>query len=140
MLPKIKILAITRDSVLMSFLQHGLNNGDYEIINTQHTGYQLKDVVETEQPSFIVLDILMPTLDGIGTCLKLRQWTQLPIMMLSTWGTGNGTVRGLDLCSDCYLTEPFGPEALKTRIEETLKRSMAAFDPLSNLPTRRSAF
>jgi DNA-binding response OmpR family regulator len=140
MLPKIKILAITRDPVLMTFLQQGLGNEDYEIINTQHTGYQLKDIIETEQPSFIVLDILMPTLDGIGTCLKLRQWTQLPIMMLSTWGTGNGTVRGLDLCSDCYLTDPFGPEVMKTRIEDTLKRSMATFDPLSNLPTRKSLF
>ncbi len=138
MLPKIKILTITRDSVLMSFLQQGLGNEDYEIINTQHTGYQLKDVIESEQPAFIILDILMPTLDGIGTCLKLRQWTQLPIMMLSTWGTGNGTVRGLDLCSDSYLTESFGPDTLKTRIEETLKRSMATFDPLSNLPTRKS--
>jgi DNA-binding response OmpR family regulator len=140
MLPKIKILSITRDSVLMSFLQQGLGDADYEIINTQHTGYQLKDVIETEQPSFIILDILMPTLDGIGTCLKLRQWTQLPIMMLSTWGTGNGTVRGLDLCSDCYLTEPFSPNVLKTRIEDTLKRSMAIFDPLSNLPTRSSSY
>jgi DNA-binding response OmpR family regulator len=138
MLPKIKVLAITRDSALMNFLQHGLDNQDYEIINTQHTGYQLKDVVDNEQPSFIILDILMPTLDGIGTCLKLRQWTQLPIMMLSTWGTGNGMVRGLDLCSECYLTEPFGPGVLKTRIAETLKRSMATYDPLSNLPTRNS--
>ncbi len=140
MLPKIKILTITRDSVLMSFLQQGLGDEDYEIINTQHTGYQLKDVIETEQPAFIVLDIIMPTLDGIGTCLKLRQWTQLPIMMLSTWGTGNGTIRGLDLCADSYLTEPFGPEVLKTRIEETLKRSMAAYDPLSNMPTRGPLF
>jgi DNA-binding response OmpR family regulator len=140
MLPKIKILTITRDSVLMSFLQQGLGTEDYEVINTQHTGYQLKDIIETEQPAFIVLDIIMPTLDGIGTCLKLRQWTQLPIMMLSTWGTGNGTIRGLDLCSDSYLTEPFGPDVLKTRIEDTLKRSMAACDPLSNLPTRGPLF
>jgi DNA-binding response OmpR family regulator len=140
MLPKIKILTITRDSVLMSFLQQGLGNEDYEVINTQHTGYQLKDIIETEQPAFIILDIIMPTLDGIGTCLKLRQWTQLPILMLSTWGTGNGTIRGLDLCSDSYLTEPFGPDVLKTRIEDTLKRSMAACDPLSNLPTRGPLF
>jgi DNA-binding response OmpR family regulator len=140
MLPKIKILAITRDAALMNFLQQGLDNQDYEVINTQHTGYQLKDVIEAEQPSFIILDILMPTLDGIGTCLKLRQWTHLPIMMLSTWGTGKGTVRGLDLCSECYLTEPFGPDTLKTRIADTLQRSMAAFDPLSNLPTRNSAY
>ena len=139
MLPKIKILAITRDSVLMSFLQHGLNNGDYEIINTQHTGYQLKDVVETEQPSFIVLDILMPTLDGIGTCLKLRQWTQLPIMMLSTWGTDDGMVRGLNLGSESYLTEPLGMNELKVRINGTLKRNATnMIDPMTNIRTGTS--
>ncbi|OGO44188.1 MAG: hypothetical protein A2137_03825 [Chloroflexi bacterium RBG_16_58_8] len=132
MLTKTKILTISRDPVLVSILQQGLNGGEYEIVNTQHTGYQLKEVVDAEQPAFIILDIIMPTLDGIGTCLQLRQWTQLPIMMLSTWGTGNRTVRGLNLCSECYLTEPFGVDALKTRIEETLKRTVAATDPLSN--------
>ena len=137
---KTRVLAVSCDPVLMSFLQKELNSFEYEIIRTEHNGAQLEDVLETVKPEFIIIDIVMPSLDGIGTCLQLRQWTQTPVVMLSTWGTGNGTVRGLDLCSDCYLTEPFGPEALKTRIEETLKRSMAAFDPLSNLPTRRSAF
>ncbi|MCK4273338.1 MAG: response regulator transcription factor [Dehalococcoidales bacterium] len=135
MLAKTKILTITTDPVLMNFLQQELNDGEYEIISTRHTGIQLRDAIDSEDPEFIILDIMMPTLDGIGTCLQLRQWTQLPILMLSTWGTGDNTVRGLNLGSDSYLTEPFGVDVLKTRIEETLKRNAATVDPLSNMRT-----
>ena len=120
-----KILTVTSDQVLMNFLRQGLSDGDYEVVNTEHTGIQLKDVIETEEPEFIILDIGMPDLDGIGICLQLRQWTQLPILMVTTWGTSEGTVRGLNLGSDDYLTEPFGADMLKKRMETTLKRNMA---------------
>ncbi len=138
MLAKTKILTISTDPVLVTFLQQGLNNGEYEVISTRHTGIRLKDVIDDEDPEFIVLDIMMPTLDGIGTCLQLRQWTHLPIMMLSTWGTGDNTVRGLNLGSDSYLTEPFGVDVLKARIEETLKRNAAMVDPLANINTGKN--
>jgi two-component system alkaline phosphatase synthesis response regulator PhoP len=119
---KTKILAVSRDSALISFLQQELNGSIYEIINTQHTGGHIRDVLDTEKPEFIIVDIMMPTLDGIGTCLQIRQWTQQPIIMLSTWDTGDGTVRGLNLGSDTYLTEPFGGDVLKKRIKESLNR------------------
>lgn len=123
MLGKTKVLAISRDTALVDFLRHELCSDDYEIVTTQHTGVQLKSVIDSERPGFIILDIVMPTLEGIGICLQLRQWTQTPVMMLSTWDTGNGTVRGLNLSSDSYLTEPFGGSILKKRIKETLKRN-----------------
>ena len=123
---KTKILSISRDPVLVSFLQRELTGDEYEVINTQHNGIYLKEVLEAEQPDFIILDIIMPSLDGIGICLQLRQWTQRPIMMLSTWGAGSGTVKGLNLGSDEYLSEAFGIDTLKMRIEETLKRVTTA--------------
>jgi DNA-binding response OmpR family regulator len=139
MLAKTKILIISSDRALVDFLQQELNDGSYEIVSTRHSGIHLKDVIQAEDPEFIILDIMMPTLDGIGTCLQLRQWTHLPIMMLSTWGTGDNTVRGLNLGSDSYLTEPFGVDVLKTRIEETLKRNAAStIDPLSNTRTGKN--
>jgi DNA-binding response OmpR family regulator len=139
MIAKTKILTVTRDPVLVSLLQKELNDGKYEIVNTQRTGIYLKDMLDTEQPEFIILDIVVPTLDGIGICLQLRQWTQVPIMMLSTWDTGDGTVRGLNLGADNYLTEPFGIDTLKTRIEDTLKRNTAAaIDPLFNTRTGKN--
>ena len=134
MLEKTKILTVSSDPDLRKILQQGLGNGNFEIVCTEHTGNILKDVVDTEEPHFIILDILMPDLDGIEICLRLRQWTQLPIMMLTTWCTEDSTVRGLNLGADSYLTEPFGIDTLKVRIEETLKRNTAAmYDPLANI-------
>lgn len=120
---KKKILTISRDHALINFLQKELGGADFEVVNTRHHGVQLRQVLDAERPDFIVLDIVMPTLDGISTCLQIRQWTPTPIMMLTTWGTGGAAVRGLNLCSDSYLTEPFGGEVLKERINETLQAS-----------------
>ena len=128
---KTKILTITRDQSLVTLLQQELNDGNYEIINTERRGFPLKDVVDTEDPEFIILDIVMPSLDGIGICLQLRQWTQTPIMMLSTWDTDDGTVRGLNLGSEDYLTEPFSIDTLRERIEDILKRS--PYDVVGNM-------
>jgi DNA-binding response OmpR family regulator len=129
---KTKILTITRDQSLVTSLQQELNDGNYEIVNTEHTGIPLKDVVEAENPEFIILDIVMPSLDGIGICLQLRQWTQTPIMMLSKWDTTEGMVRGLNLGAENYLTEPFSIDILKMRIEDTLKRTVVTADMLFN--------
>jgi DNA-binding response OmpR family regulator len=131
MRPKTKILTISRDQSLVTLLQREFNDGNYEVISTEHTSMQLKNVVDAECPDFIILDIVMPTLDGIGICLQLRQWTHTPIMMLSTWDTGDNRVRGLNLGSDSYLTEPFGMETLKRRIEDTLKRNI--LEPLGEV-------
>jgi two-component system, OmpR family, KDP operon response regulator KdpE len=133
MLTKTKVLTVSRDRALVSLLQQELNDGDYEIVNTETTGVYLRDVIDTERPSFIILDIVMPSLDGIGTCLQLRQWTQTPIMMLSTWDTGSGKVRGLNLGCDSYLTEPFTVDVLKARIEDTLKRTAVTAEAYGNI-------
>ena len=137
MLTKTKILAISNDSELKDFLDSELNSGKYEVVSTRDTGLTLRDKIDKDQPDFIILDIMMPTLDGIEVCLRLRQWTKLPIMMLTKWGTDNATVRGLNLSSDSYLTEPFGTDTLNTRIEETIRRNAAAAaaDPLTNMYT-----
>jgi len=123
MLAKTKVLAVSRDPLLVNFLRQELDEREYEVIHAQQAGIQLKTTVEAERPGFIIMDIVMPSLDGIGICLQIRQWTRAPVMMLSTWGTGKGTVRGLDLSADNYLTKPFNGEVLKKRIKDTLKRN-----------------
>ncbi len=123
MLAKTKVLAVSRDPLLVNFLQQELEQGEYEVVHTQQSGVQLKEVLDAERPGFIILDIVMPSLDGISLCLQLRQWTRTPVMMLSTWGTGHGTVRGLNLSADNYLTKPFGGDVLKKRIKDTLRQN-----------------
>ncbi len=135
MITKTKILAISRDLQLLGILQEDLGD-DYEVTSTPQTGINLKDVLRQERPDFIILDVMMPTLDGIEICLHLRQWTRTPIMMLSTWETRDGMVRGLNLGSESYLTDPFGINELKSRINETLRRNSAAMaDPAANIRT-----
>jgi len=126
MIAKTKILAVGNDPELLGLLQQELNDNDYEVVSTQDTGVGLRDELHEEHPDFIILDIMMPNLDGIEICLHLRQWTHIPIMMLSTWDTEDGMVRGLNLGSESYLTAPFGVDELKERINVALRRNAAA--------------
>ncbi len=90
-------------------------------------------MLDNELADLVIVDIIMPSLDGIRECLYIRQWSQVPIMMLSTWGTGGNRVRGLDLGADSYLTEPFGVDELMVRTKEALQQNFAAINLSSNI-------
>ena len=130
---KIKTLVVSSDPALLRFLEQNLNGGGYVVVSTQHTGVELKAVLDKELADLVILDIMMPGLDGIEVCLKIRQWSHVPIMMLSAWGAGEGKVRGLNLSASSYLTEPFGIDELKARIRDTLQRNFATTNLLSNI-------
>jgi DNA-binding response OmpR family regulator len=117
-----KILAISHDPALVRFLQRELDADGYDIVSALPDSDHLRLTLDTERPDFIVVDIGMPALDGIGMTLQLRQWTPRPIIMLSTYNTSEGKIRGLDLGSDSYLTEPFGGDVLQERIEAIMNR------------------
>lgn len=119
---RIKILAVSQDPALVHFLQHELNKDSYEVASTRSTNGRLQATLEIERPDFIIVDIVMPSCDGIGTALQLRQWTERPIIMLSTFGASQGRVRALNLGSDSYLSEPFGADVLEQRIAMALQR------------------
>ena len=133
MAAKTKTLIISSDSVMLRFLQQNLNESYYRIVTTQLSGEELRTIVAQEQPDIVILDIMMPNLGGIEVCLRLRQWSQVPIMMLSAWGAGEDNVRGLDLSADSYLTEPFGIDGVTERITETLQSNFAARNLISNI-------
>ncbi len=130
---KIKILIVGNDPVMLGLLQQNLGNKDYQLINTQQFGWDLKAELDKENPDLVVVDIMMPDLDGIEICLRIRQWSQVPIMMLSAWGAGIGKVRGLNLGADNYLTEPFGMDELEARIKDTMQRNLLAMGLLSDI-------
>jgi DNA-binding response OmpR family regulator len=108
--------------VLHEFLYRSLPGDDYQVIKTG-TGEEFKSTLNETLPDLVILDIMMPRLDGIKLGLSLRQWSEVPILMLSTWGAGNARVRGLDLGGDFCLTEPFNDTELLTRVEETFRRN-----------------
>ena len=118
-----KILIVSSESELLGLLEHNLPVTDYQVTSIGDTEENLKEMVDRFVPDLIILDIFMPWLDGIELCLRLRQWCQAPVIMLSTFDAGKDTVRSLDLNSDNFLTEPYGINDLKAQIEKTLCRN-----------------
>lgn len=128
MTAKIRTMVISSDQAMLGFLQHNLNEDDYPIASTRHTGQELRAMLDTEHPDLIIVDIMMPDFNGIEICLRIRQWSDAPIIMLSTWGGGGDKIRALDLGVDSYLTEPFDADELRARINEALRYNTAAMD------------
>ena len=117
-----KILVVSKDTKLMEFIHRNLPNNRYQIINTR-AGEVLKSIPDEVKPHLVILDIMMPELDGIELCLSIRQWSQVPIILLSTWEAGTDKVRGLDLNSSSYLTRPLGGSEFRERTEKVLQRN-----------------
>ena len=133
---KRRILVISSDPALEALLGHNLGERGYRVAKWRGSGEGLEAVLGEVRPALVLLDIQMPLLDGIEMCLRIRQCSAVPIIMLSTWGAGKDRVRGLDLSADSYLTEPFDIEQLLARIEDTLPNSCDSGELLSSVSLR----
>ncbi len=127
MATKKKILVISENLILVRFLEQLEGDDEYEVASARETDISaIKSLLQKVHADFLILDIMMPSLDGIKTCLKIRPFSDVPIVMLTAWGAGQGKVRGIDLASDGYLTKPFGINELKMRLIDACRRNSAA--------------
>ena len=85
-------------------------------------GLEALDILEGKQIHLIILDIMMPKLDGIKTCLKIRESKNIPIMMLSAKGEDSDKILGLNVGADDYITKPFNNLELVARVKSQLRR------------------
>lgn len=85
-------------------------------------GLKALDILEEEKVHLIILDVMMPKLDGIRTCLKIRETENLPIIMLSAKGEDSDKILGLNVGADDYITKPFNPLELIARVKSQLRR------------------
>ena len=101
----------------------------------QAQGYEVQTAADGEEalrraaaalPALIILDLMMPGMDGLETCRRLRAWTDVPILVLSARSQEPQKVRALDLGADDYLTKPFGMDELTARIRAALRRQRSA--------------
>ena len=119
------ILVIDDEPQILRALKTILRERDFRV-STAETGEEGLALAAAEPPDLVVLDLSLPKMDGIEVCARLREWTQLPILVLSVRGGERDKVAALDAGADDYLTKPFGIEELLARIRVGLRHAALA--------------
>lgn len=117
-----KILVIDDDPGLLNLMRIGLEREGYEVVTARGGKEGLRRAYETH-PDLILLDVMMPDMDGWATCQRLRYVCDTPIIMLTARATRSDVVKGLSMGADDYLTKPCNLDELKARIQTVLRRS-----------------
>ena len=130
---KTRILVVDDELSIIKFLCANLEAKGYKVLAAMD-GTEALQTFEMELPDLVILDIMMPKPDGFEVCRQLREWSQIPIIMLSARGDESDKVKCLDLGADDYITKPFGASELVARVRAVLRRTEAA----ATVPTRPS--
>jgi OmpR family response regulator RpaB len=117
-----KLLLIDDDEKLAEPLQVYFSRFDLQLENETNP-LEAIDRLRTERFELVVLDVMLPGIDGFETCRRIRQFSEIPIIMLTARGEVMDRVVGLELGADDYLPKPFEPRELVARIQNILKRS-----------------
>ncbi|OPA79030.1 DNA-binding response regulator [Paenibacillus selenitireducens] len=115
------ILLVDDEADIIKLMQVFLQNEGYRLL-TASNGKQALEWVEKESVDLIILDIMMPVMDGLQVCMKIREEHQMPIIFLSAKGQEIDKITGLSLGADDYVTKPFSPLELIARVKSQLRR------------------
>jgi two-component system KDP operon response regulator KdpE len=126
-----RILIVDDELAIIKFLRANLEADGFETL-AAIDGAEALETVERELPDLLVLDIMMPKMDGFEVCRHLREWSQMPIIMLSARGDEEDKVKCLNLGADDYISKPFGVSELTARVKAVLRRTNA----LDTIPTQ----
>jgi two-component system response regulator MprA len=118
---KSRVLVVDDDPEILSFLRRGLAFEGY-VVDTASDGAEAIAKVREKEPDLIILDIMMPGIDGLEVSRRLRRGTDVPILMLTAKGSTSDKVSGLDAGADDYLVKPFEFDELLARIRALLRR------------------
>src|SRR5687767_15302207 len=116
------ILVVEDEASIASFVSLYLKNAGYEV-RAVTTGSAALTQVATESPALIILDLMLPDLDGIEICRRIRKTSDVPILMLTARDEDVDKIVGLEVGADDYLTKPFNPRELVARVKSILRRS-----------------
>ena len=122
---KKRILIVDDELSILKFLRSNLEDRGYTAISATN-GEEALHIIERELPDLIILDVMMPKMDGFEVCRQLREWSQIPIIMLSARGDEKDKVKCLDLGADDYIVKPFGANELMARVSAVLRRTRTA--------------
>jgi DNA-binding response OmpR family regulator len=119
------VLIVEDEASIASFVSLYLKKAGYSVKAVGSGGDALAQV-EAEQPALIVLDLMLPDMDGIEVCRRIRQRRDIPILMLTARDEDIDKIIGLEVGADDYLTKPFNPRELVARVKSILRRSAPA--------------
>jgi DNA-binding response OmpR family regulator len=122
---KTTILTADDDPQLLRLIKRNLEFEDYNVL-TASDGVQALNQIQEYSPDVVLLDVMMPKMDGFTVCQRVREFSSVPIILITARGQDQDKVRGLDLGADDYLTKPFNVEELLARVRAVLRRSQFA--------------
>ena len=117
-----KILVVDDEALLVKGIRFNLQNEGYEVI-TGSNGLEAVKLVQEQHPDLVVLDVMMPEMDGLTACSNIRAFSNVPIILLTAKTDDMDKLMGFDSGADDYLTKPFNILELKARIRALLRRS-----------------
>lgn len=120
-----KILVVDDEALLVKGIRFNLKSEGYDVI-TGSSGQEAVEMAQKEQPDLIVLDVMMPVMDGLTACSKIREFSDVPIILLTAKVEDMDKLIGFDHGADDYLTKPFNILELKARIRALLRRAGSA--------------
>ncbi|HZB22476.1 MAG TPA: response regulator transcription factor, partial [Gaiellaceae bacterium] len=116
------ILVVEDESSIASFVSLYLKNAGY-VVRTAPTGTEALAQAGTGESSLIILDLMLPDIDGIEVCRRIRKSSDVPILMLTARDEDVDKIIGLEVGADDYLTKPFNPRELVARVKSILRRA-----------------
>ena len=117
-----KILVVDDEELLVKGIRFNLENDGYEVISGSD-GQEAIQLAQEQKPDLIILDVMMPKVDGLQACQEIRQFSEVPIIMLTAKSEDMDKLMGFEQGADDYLTKPFNILELKARIRALLRRS-----------------
>ena len=118
---KASVLVVDDDVRVLRMVRRILNLEGYRVL-TANNGEAALDVFDKETPDLVLLDILMPGMDGYTACQRIREFSQIPIIIVTVKGKDEEKIQGLDIGADDYVIKPFSAKELLARVRATLRR------------------
>jgi two-component system, OmpR family, KDP operon response regulator KdpE len=123
-----RILLAEDELALRDFVSRNLRARGFEVLEASN-GLEAMALWEHEQPNMLILDVMMPRMDGLEVCQRVREYSNIPIIILTALDAESDKVSALDLGADDYLTKPFGVEELLARMRAVLRRAQGGSMP-----------
>lgn len=115
------ILVVDDEERMARFIRLNLEHDGFQVVEANR-GMQAVQLIRDRMPDVVILDVMMPDLDGFEVLQLIRETSQVPVIMLTAKGEEDDKVRGLELGADDYITKPFSPRELVSRVRAVLRR------------------